>query len=94
MNAASHKFESELGGTMEPCVVYLVNVTSATAQTWTYSGTAYTSMSNNPLKEQLNMIGWLNCSRDIVGDKALSSISNNYWYVARLNATSKEFEFF
>jgi hypothetical protein len=51
-------------------------------------------MSNNPLKEQLNMIGWLNCSRDIVGDKALSSISNNYWYVARLNATSKEFEFF
>jgi hypothetical protein len=91
LNATSHEFESELGGTMDPGIGYFVNVT-ASGQTWTYSGTAYTSMTNNPLKEQLNMIGWLNCSMDIVSANALSSISGNYWDVVRLNATTKEFE--
>ena len=73
--------------TMENGVGYFVHMTSA--GTWTYTGSAYTDM-NISLEQGLNMIGWLNCSKPI--DDALSSIADNYWYVARWNATAQKFE--
>jgi len=84
-NAASKQFES--ASTMDPGEGYFVHVTQNC--TWTYSGTPYTSLSTE-LKQGLNMVGWLNCSKDI--SDALSSIEGNYWYVARWNAVSQSFE--
>ena len=84
-NATSKQFES--ASTMDPGTGYFVYVTQNC--TWTYSGTPCTSMSTE-LKQGLNMVGWLNCSKDI--SDALSSIEGNYWYVARWNAVSQSFE--
>jgi hypothetical protein len=42
------------------------------------------------LKPGLNMVGWLNCSKDI--SDALSSIDANYYYAASWNATEQKFE--
>jgi hypothetical protein len=87
-NATSKHFEGiESTDAMDPGTGYFVHVTSES--TWTYSGTAYTSIDIS-LKQGLNMVGWLNCSKD-VGD-ALSSISGEYYYVARWNATAEKFE--
>ena len=86
---APRGFESV--ATMDPGVGYFVHVT-ASGQTWTYNGTAYTSM-NVSLEPGLNMVGWLNCSLSITGsDDALSSLDGKYNYVAMFNATSKKFE--
>ena len=84
-NATSKQFES--ASTMDSGIGYFVHVTQNC--TWTYSGTPYTSMSTE-LKQGLNMVGWLNCSKPI--DDALSSIDGDYWYVARWNAVSQSFE--
>ena len=89
-NAASHSWDSELGGTMDPGKGYFVNV--ATAGTWNCSGTPYTQM-NVSLEPGLNMVGWLNCSLSITGaDDALSSLDGKYNYVARFNAAEQRFE--
>jgi len=84
-NATSKQFER--ASTMDPGTGYFVYVTQNC--TWTYSGTPYTSMSIE-LKKGLNMVGWLNCSKDITD--ALSSIAGDYWYVARWNAIERKFE--
>ena len=84
-NATSKQFER--ASTMDPGEGYFVYVTQNC--TWTYSGTPYTSMSIE-LKKGLNMVGWLNCSKDITD--ALSSIAGDYWYVARWNAIEQKFE--
>mgnify|MGYP000374322395 CR=1 FL=1 len=73
--------------TLENGVGYFIHMTSA--DTWTYQGSAYLSMSV-PLEPGLNMVGWLNCSKPI--DDALSSIEGNYRYVARWNSTAHKFE--
>jgi len=86
-NATSKQFESVVDKTMEPGEGYFVYVTQNC--TWTYSGTPYTSMSIE-LKKGLNMVGWLNCSKDITD--ALSSIAGDYWYVAKWNAEEQKFE--
>ena len=86
-NATSKQFES--ADVMEPGTGYFVHATAES--TWTYSGAAYTSTSTGiSLKQGLNMVGWLNCSKD-VGD-ALSSISGDYYYVAQWNATAQKYE--
>ena len=72
---------------MENGVGYFIHMTEN--GTWTYNGSAYTNM-NISLQQGLNMIGWLNCSKDI--SDALSSIGGDYWYVARWNATTQKFE--
>ena len=74
--------------TMANGVGYFIHMTSA--DTWTYTGSAYTDMDGISLQQGLNMIGWLNCSKPI--DDALSSIDGDYWYVARWNATSQSYE--
>ena len=87
-NATSKQSEGvESTDAMNPGTGYFVHATADC--TWTYSGTAYTSM-NVPLEPGLNMVGWLNCSKD-VGD-ALSSISGKYYYVARWNTQTQKFE--
>ena len=86
-NATSKQFE--VAGVMDPGTGYFVHATADC--TWEYSGTAYTSMDTS-LEEGLNMVGWLNCSKDI--DDALSSISGDYYYVARWNATVQRFEMY
>jgi len=73
--------------TMANGVGYFIHMTSA--DTWTYSGSAYTDMDIS-LQQGLNMVGWLNCSKPI--DDALSSIDGDYWYVARWNASSQSYE--
>ena len=83
-NATSKQFESD--DVMNPGTGYFVNVTEDC--TWEYSGTSYTS-ANVPMEHGLNMVGWLNCSKDV---SALSSISDKYRYVARWNATAEKFE--
>jgi hypothetical protein len=75
--------------TMENGAGYFIHITSP--DTWTYSGGAYTTM-NEGLLEGLNMVGWLNCSKDIVSDNALSSLAGSYYYAARWNATSQSYE--
>ena len=84
-NAETKKFES--AATMNPSMGYFVYVTSDC--TWEYSGTPYTSISTE-LEQGLNMVGWLNCPKDI--GEALSSISGDYYYVARWNAAAQKFE--
>ena len=87
-DASTHSFVAlSSTDTMENGVGYFINMTAD--DTWTYSGSAYTSM-NVGLSQGLNMVGWLNCSKDITD--ALSSIEGNYYYVARWNATSQSFE--
>ena len=72
---------------MENGVGYFIHMTED--GTWTYTGSAYTDMDIS-LQPGLNMIGWLNCSKDI--SDALSSIEGDYWYVARWNAIEQKFE--
>jgi hypothetical protein len=87
-NATLKQFEDiESTDTMNPGTGYFVHATAAC--TWEYSGTAYSSMDMS-LEQGLNMVGWLNCSKD-VGD-ALSSISGEYYYVARWDTTAGKFE--
>ena len=85
-NATSKQFES--ADAMDPGTGYFVHATADC--TWVCSGTAYTS-TDISLKHGLNMVGWLNCSKDDVGD-ALSSISDKYHYVARWNVSAEKFE--
>jgi len=86
-NATSKQFEDVTTGTMDPGIGYFVNVT--TAGTWSYKGTPYTSMSI-PLKKGLNLVGWLNCTKQISGN--LSSIAGKYNYIARWNAGYEVYE--
>ena len=80
-DATSKLFEDVTTGTMDPGIGYFVNVT--TAGTWSYEGTPpYNSMSID-LKQGLNMIGWLNCTKQISGN--LTSIAGKYNYNARWN---------
>jgi hypothetical protein len=84
-NAETKEFES--AATMDPGIGYFVHVTSDC--TWEYSGTPYTSISTE-LKQGLNMVGWLDCLKDV--SDAVSSISGEYHYVARWNAAAQKFE--
>ena len=84
-NAATHQFEDVT--TMYPGVGYFIYMTSA--DTWSYDGTAYTSISAT-LSQGLNMVGWTNTSTDLPG--ALSSIDGNYRYVAHWDATLQSYE--
>jgi len=85
-NATSKQFE--VTDTMDPGEGYFVYVTENCE--WNYTGeSAYTSIDES-LKHGLNMPGWLNCSMSITD--ALSSISGDYNYVARWNATSQRYE--
>ena len=85
-DATSKQFES-IGSAdaMNPGTGYFVHATEDCA--WEYSGIPPTSM-NVPLKQGLNMVGWLNCTKDVA---ALSLISDCY-YVARWDATAEKFE--
>jgi len=84
-NATSKQFES--ADVLDPGTGYFVHVASEC--TWTYSGTAYNSTGIS-LKQGLNMVGWLNCLKDV--DDALSSISGDYYYAARWNTSAEMFE--
>jgi hypothetical protein len=84
-NATSKQFES--AATMDPGIGYFVHVTSDCM--WEYSGTPHTSISTE-LKQGLNMVGWLDCSKDV--SDSVSSISGKYYYVAQWNATAEKFE--
>jgi hypothetical protein len=89
-DTSTHSFVSlSSTDTMANGVGYFIHITSP--DTWTYSGSAYTTM-NEGLSEGLNMVGWLNCSKDIVSEEALSSIAGSYYYAARWNATSQSYE--
>ncbi len=89
-NATSKQFDSVYEAVMDPGEGYFVHVSQDC--TWGYSGgTPYTSMSIE-LKQGLNMIGWLNCSKPI--SDGLSSIADNYYYVARWNAEEQKFKVF
>jgi hypothetical protein len=86
-DATSKQFESiESADAMNSGTGYFVYATEDC--TWEYSGTPHTSMDVS-LKQGLNMVGWLNCSKN-VGD-VLSPVSN-YYYVARWDATAEKFE--
>ena len=87
-NATSKKFES-IGSAdaMNPGTGYFVHATEDC--TWNYSGYAYDSMEIS-LEQGLNMVGWLNCSKDV--DDALSSVSDSYHYVALWNTQAQRFE--
>ncbi len=73
--------------TMENGVGYFIHMTEDA--TWTYSGSAFTSMSIS-LEQGLNMIGWLNCSKPI-NQTGLDDPAK-VRYIARWNATSHKFE--
>ena len=84
-NATSKQFES--ADVMDPGTGYFVHVTAE--DTWEYSGTPYTSVDVS-LRQGLNMVGWLNCSKDV---DVLSSISGDYcYYVACWGTTAEKFE--
>jgi hypothetical protein len=86
-NAETKEFESVLDGTIDPGTGYFVNVT--TAGTWSYVGQPYTSMSIG-LKEGLNMVGWLNCTKRISGN--FTTIEGKYNYNARWNEGYEVYE--
>lgn len=91
-NATEHKYVvMESTDTLETGVGYFINITIPSGDTWTYSGSAYTFM-NEDLSEGLNMVGWLNCSKDIVSGGALSSIDGNYFSAWRWDATIQDYE--
>ena len=87
-NATSKQFEG-IGSTdaMNPGTGYFVHAIADC--TWEYSGTAYNSMDIS-LKQGLNMLGGLNCTKDV--DDALSSIHGDCYYVARWNTMSEKFD--
>jgi hypothetical protein len=87
-DATSKQFEGiESTDAMNPGTGYFVHATGDC--TWEYTGTADTSLGTS-LEPGLNMVGWLNCSKHV--DDALSSISEEYYYVARWNTAAKKFE--
>jgi len=87
-DVATHNFVAlGLSDTMENGVGYFIHMTSA--DTWTYQGTAYTSIDES-LVQGLNMVGWTNTNASLPG--ALGTISGNYRYVARWGATSQSYE--
>ncbi len=68
-------------------VGYFISMNSA--DTWTYEGWNYTDMTVS-LEQGLNMIGGLNCTKDI--EDALSSIEGKYRYVSRWDAQAQKYE--
>ncbi|KAF5428370.1 Metal-dependent hydrolase, endonuclease/exonuclease/phosphatase family [Candidatus Methanomarinus sp.] len=86
-NASSNQFEDVTTGTMDVGVGYFVNITSA--GTWKYEGIPYSQMQIR-LHPGLNMIGWVNYSKNITS--ALSYIEDKYRYIARWNASLQSFE--
>ena len=88
-DAISNEFKEVSTGTINPGTGYFVNVT--VAGTWSYEGSRYDVM-NIDLKKGLNLIGWLNCSKDI--SDGLFSISDQYNYVARWNTNSSSYEIY
>jgi hypothetical protein len=87
-NASTHSFVPlSSTDTMENGVGYFIYMT--TGDTWTYTGSAYTSMNVN-LQSGLNMIGWLNCLKPI--SDGLSSIAGKYRYVSLWNTTSQSYK--
>ena len=84
-NSTSKQFES--ADVMDTGTGYFVHATADC--TWEYSGTSYTSIGTE-LKQGLNMVGWLDCPKDI--GEALSSISGDCYYAARWNAAAQKFE--
>jgi hypothetical protein len=84
-DAGSYSFV--IADTMEPGTGYFINMTAN--DTWSYEGMSYESI-DVELSQGLNMLGWLNCTKDI--SDALPSIENNYRYVARWNAKSQGYE--
>ena len=85
-NTATHQFED--AATMDPGIGYFVNVT--TAGTWSYNGTACTSISAT-LSTGLNCVGWTNETGSALPG-VLSSIAGSYRYVARWNAGTQSYE--
>ena len=85
-DATSKLFEDVMTGTMNPGNGYFVNVT--TAATWTYNGTAYTSMTVD-LKQGLNLVGWTNTS-GLLPDVLDNSIAGKYNYVAQWTSPNYE----
>jgi len=88
-DATTHDFVA-LGSsdTMENGVGYFIHMNSA--DTWTYQGTAYTSMTAS-LEPGLNCVGWVN-ETDSALPGALDSIAGNYRYVARWDASAQSYE--
>ncbi len=89
-DAATHNFVA-LGSsdTLENGVGYFIHMT--VDDTWTYQGTVeYTSMTAS-LAQGLNCVGWVN-ETDSALPGALDSISGNYRYVARWDASSQSYE--
>jgi len=88
-DAATHNFVA-LGSsdTMENGVGYFIHMNSA--DTWTYQGTAYTSMTAS-LEQGLNCVGWVN-ETDSALPGALNSITDSYRYTARWNAGTQSYE--
>ena len=84
-NASTNQFEEAT--TMDPGTGYFVHMTET--GTWSYDGTAYTSMTAS-LSQGLNMVGWTNTSADLPG--ALDSILGSYRYVARWDASLQSYE--
>ena len=87
-NAATHQFEDAT--MMDPGIGYFIHMTSA--DTWTYQGTAYTSMTAS-LVQGLNCVGWVNETGSALPG-ALNSIAGNYRYAARWNAGTQSYEVF
>ena len=89
-DATTHNFVAlGLSDPMENGVGYFIHMTAD--DTWTYQGTVeYTSMTAS-LVQGLNMVGWVN-ETDSALPGALDSISGNYRYVARWDATSQSYE--
>ena len=83
-DATSKQFES--ADVMNPGTGYFVHATTDDC-IWEYDGAAYNSIDVS-LEQGLNMVGWLNCSKDV---DALSSISD-YYYIARWDAAAEKFE--
>ena len=88
-NAVTKQFEGGVA-TMDPGIGYFV-YGLATGR-WAYDGVAYgyehTTPMNINLKKGLNLVGWLDCQKDI--SDGLSSIDGKYNYVARWNASKYE----
>ena len=81
-DATSKHFEGV--DVMDPGSGYFVHVIEDCS--WEYNGTSYTSIDVS-MKQGLNMVGWLNCSKDVD-----ASISDCCYYVARWDASSQKFE--
>lgn len=76
--------------TMDNGVGYFIHMTAA--DTWSYEGTSYESIEVG-LSQGLNMVGWVNETGSSLPG-ALNSITGNYNYVARWDATSQSYEIY